>query len=50
MPGIGGIVFLLVFGVIVAVWAIWVIGRSELQKEAARKENPAEHEPPLSDT
>jgi hypothetical protein len=50
MPGLAGIVFILVFGVIVVVWSVWVFGREEQQKEAARKKELDEHKPPLADT
>jgi hypothetical protein len=49
MPGIGGIVFLLVFGVIVTVWSVWIIGRDELRKEAEGKNN-GDHKPSMTDT
>ena len=49
MPGIGGIVFLLVFGVIVTVWAVWIIGRDELRKEAEGKKD-GEHKSSSPDT
>ena len=39
MPGIAGIVFLLVFGAIVVVWTIWIIGRDEERKHASRKDD-----------
>ena len=49
MPGIAGIVFVLVLAVIIAAWTIWVTGRTEQPKDGG-KENPGEHKPSLPDT
>jgi hypothetical protein len=37
MPGLAGIVFVLVFAAIVAVWTIWLIGRDGERKDRAKK-------------
>jgi hypothetical protein len=45
-----GVIFVLVFGAIVLAWGIWFVGRTEQQKDAARKEELDDHKPPLADT
>jgi hypothetical protein len=49
MPGLGGIIFVLIFGLIVTVWGVWVIGRTEQPRDASGRKD-TEHKPPLPDT
>jgi hypothetical protein len=48
MPGLAGIVFILVFGIIVLVWSVWLFGREEQEKEARKKAQ--EQRKPAPDT